>query len=144
MEYLSVVLLIVLFSLLHDCDYFTKPLCVGLHGILTAYVLSAYGIFGILATIAILSIFWGYFRRGPQAKAELTGIRLATREAILKILKVYPKPIEYFPRLITKIVIRLPLKPWHRRIQSGLIALVCTGPVSALPAYLLTFLNLTS
>lgn len=131
MEYLSVILIITVCSLLHDGDYASKGVCVALHAIFAALVVD--GVWGYAAALASVGIFWGVFRRGWMAKAELTALNLHDDATMYKIVKAYPPYIGYVPMWITKFVITLPHEAWHRRIQSGLIALLCTAPISAIP-----------
>lgn len=131
MEYLSVILIITVCSLLHDGDYASKSVCVALHAIFAALVVD--GVLGCTAALASVGIFWGVFRRGWMAKAELTALNLHDDATMYKIVKAYPPYIGYVPMWITKGVVKLPFQARHRRIQSGLIALLCTAPISAIP-----------
>lgn len=143
MEYLSVILIITVCSLLHDGNYtvtwakkligekygkyFGKGFVVALHTIAACLVTNP------IAALASVGIFWGVFRRGWQAKAELTALNLHDDATMYKIVKAYPPYIGYIPMWITRLVVKLPFQAWHRRIQSGLIALLCTAPISAIP-----------
>lgn len=137
---LASVLITALCSLLHDGDYLDKASCIIIHLLLTGIFLGAYEwqSWGIAA--AVVGIFWPMFRRGWQAKAELTAIRLQTPEAVKAIVGAYPMSSGYVPMWVTRVVIMLPFKDWHRRIQSGLIALLWTGPISSSPIFVLRYL----
>lgn len=167
MLYLSAVLLITICSLLHDSDnpaawitnrygekygkWFGKWFVVTLHGVGLASVLgvlslsfdhlsitlSIVDVYGLAAAIASAGIFWGVFRRGWQANAELTAIRLKDEPSINAIVKAYPPYLGYVPKYITIGVLMLPFSSHYRRIQSGLIALLWTGHISALPVLIL-------
>lgn len=135
MEYLIVVLIITVCSLLHDGDYASKGVCVALHALLA--VLAVDGVWGYAAALASVGIFWGVFRRGLIAQAELTAIRLKDEPSINAIVKAYPPYLGYVPKYITIGILELPFEAYYRRIQSGLIALLWTGHLSALPVLLL-------
>jgi hypothetical protein len=127
--------------LLHDGDYADKGVCVGLHGIIAALLLHDYGWYGYIAAATSVAVFWGIFRRGWQAKAELTALNLHDQATFFAIVKTYPAYLGYVPMWITKGIVKLPFQVWHRRIQSGLIALLWTGHISALPVLLVLFLR---
>ena len=133
MIYLSAVLLITICSLLHDGDYVPKWVAMALHGVLLAIALHGYGYWALLASVTSVGLFWGVFRRGWMAKAELTAIRLKDEPSINAIVKAYPLYLGYVPKYITIGILYLPFEPHYRRIQSGLIALLWTGHLSALP-----------
>lgn len=130
MEYLLAILIITLCSLLHDGDYLSKGFVVAIHAILVALVAGG-SWYGVAASLASVGIFWGVFRRGLIAQAELSAINGSGM--IKAIVKAYPPYLGYVPMWITKFVVTLPYIQWHRRIQSGLIALLLTAPISAIP-----------
>lgn len=159
MIYLAAVVITTICSLLHDSDnpaawitkyfgeeygkWFGKPFVVALHGMLL-WVLADLQIgttigtyTGLAASLASVGIFWGVFRRGWMAKAELTAIRLKDEASINAIVKAYPPYLGYISMIITQLVLKLPDNLWYRRIQSGLIALLWTAPISSLPILLL-------
>ena len=136
MEYLLVVLIITICSLLHDGDYVSKAVAVAIHGVLVAILMQGNGVWGYAAALASVGIFWGVFRRGWQAKAELTAIRLKDEPSINAIVKAYPPYLGYVPKYITVLILMCPFELYYRRIQSGLIALLWTGHISALPVLL--------
>ena len=131
MIYLSAVILITICSLLHDGDYVPKWVAMAIH-VLGVWALIGTG-FGFWVALASLGIFWGVFRRGWIAKAELTAIRLKDEPSINTIVKAYPAYCGYIPKYITILILKLPFEVYYRRIQSGLIALLWTGHLSALP-----------
>ncbi len=133
MIYLAAVIITTICSLLHDGDYVPMWVAMALHGILMSYLLIDHGYFGIFTSVASACIFWGVFRRGWMAKAELTAIRLKDEPSINAIVKAYPPYLGYVPMFITQLVLKLPYILWYRRIQSGLIALLWTAPISSLP-----------
>lgn len=137
MTYLFAVILITVCSLLHDGDYVPKWIAFTLHGVLLALALYGYGYYGLVASAASVGIFWGVFRRGWMAKAELTAIRLKDEPSINAIVKAYPPYLGHVPKYITIGILNLPFESHYRRIQSGLIALLWTGHISALPVLLL-------
>jgi hypothetical protein len=153
MTYILAVLLITICSLLHDGDYpavwgekwlgekyakyLGKWIAFALHGGALAYLLNDYGVWGYITSLTSVAIFWGIFRRGWIAKAELTAIRLKDEPSINAIVKAYPPYLGYTPKYITIGILKLPFEAYYRRIQSGLIALLWTGHLSALPVLLL-------
>ena len=171
MLYLSAVLLTTICSLLHDSDnpaawitnrygekygkWFGKWFVVTLHGVGLASVLgvlslsfdhlsitlSIVDIYGLAAAIASAGIFWGVFRRGWIAQAELTAIRLKTWDAINAIPAAYPYGLGFVPKYLTVLVLHLPDLGWNRRLQSALLGLLWTGPISQLPIAVLLALG---
>lgn len=129
-EYLLTVLIITICSLLHDGDYAPKWLVVTIHAVLVALLMDSWQV-GVIASLLSIVTFWGIFRRGWQAKAELNA--LGDNGDMDAIVKAYPPYLGYVPKYITAQVVKLPYKKWHRRIQSGLIALLWTGHFSAIP-----------
>ena len=138
MLYLSAVLLITICSLLHDGDYVPKWVAMALHGVGVALMFGNYA--GLFTALASVGIFWGIFRRGWMAKAELTAIRLKDEPSINAIVKAYPAYCGYVPKYITILILQLPSELHYRRIQSGLIALLWTGHISALPVLIMGML----
>jgi len=133
MTYLFAILAITGCSLAHDSDTLKKASCVIIHALLLLLAMGGYGWIDLAATAVSVGIFWGVFRRGWQAKAELTAIRLKTPEAIDAIINEYPFNLGHIPRLITIQVIKFPYESWQRRLQSALIAVLFTAPISAMP-----------
>lgn len=129
---LFAILIITICSLLHDSDGLPKRTIIAIHFVALSLLLASW--VGFIAAAASVGLFWGVFRRGWQAKAELTAITTRTPEAIRDIINSYPLYLGYVPAYITQLVLKLPLGAWYRRVQSGLIALLWTGPISALPA----------
>lgn len=156
MLYLSAVFLITICSLLHDSDnpavfitkrygekygkWFGKWFVVALHGVVIYFIARVAvdnDLIAVIASLTSVGIFWGIFRRGSEAKAELTAIRLKDEPSINAITKAYPLYLGYVPKYITIGVLILPFPSYYRRIQSGLIALLWTGHISSLPVLVL-------
>lgn len=154
MTYLFAVLLITACSVIHDGDYqallhrsLGKAHVVIVQIIIMLAITGAMGAsFGhssmtisikdypaLIAALSSIGIFWGVFRRGWQARTELNAIHYRTQSFIDDIATVYPWKLGIVPRFITIQVLKLPCERWHRRIQSGLIAILWTAPISAIP-----------
>jgi hypothetical protein len=149
MTYALAILIITVCSLLHDGDYLSKGKCVAIHALGLAFITGGLTAtasdmsliftlnnwYAVAASLASVGIFWGVFRRGLIAQAELTALNAHDDATMYRIVKEYPPYLGYVPMWITKFVVTLPYQAYHRRIQSGLIALLLTAPISAIPVW---------